>query len=160
MKKLLLTALFLAIPLTVAATSWAYAFVVYNDGIYIISEEETTDVTQKIGEVTNYSDMYQAGGNFSNIYEKGTAYYEIDSIDPAEAIAVQVEEGRYIIAHYDGAYEYTPSINNTVEKITDLINPVVEPVYRESGGGFMYIVIGLVVGVLVLVFIVRRRDKK
>lgn len=160
MKKLFFTLLFLAIPLTVIATSWAYSFVVYNDGVYVVSEDETTEITKEIGHVTAYSDMYTASGNFSNAYPKGTPYYEIEGIDTAEAIAVEAEEGRYVVARYEHEYEHTPSMNGVVEKINDLVPSVDEPIIRESGPFLKWIVIVTVIVVLALMFNVIRRDRK
>jgi hypothetical protein len=160
MKKIFFTLLFLAIPLTVTATSWVYLFVVYNDGVYVVSEDETTEVVKEIGHVTAYSDMYTASGNFSNVYPKGTPYYKIDGIDTTEAIAVEAEEGRYVIARYEHEYEHTPSMNSFIEKITHIVPPVDEPINRESGGMMKWVVSATVVVVLALMFIVIRRDRK
>ncbi len=39
------------------ATSWAYPFVVWQDYIYVVSEEYVTEIDKEIGKVTKYSDM-------------------------------------------------------------------------------------------------------
>lgn len=90
------------------ATDWAYRFVVWNDTIYVVSEEYVTDVEEEIGQVTHYSDQNQTGGNFSNAYPKGTKYYAIQEVERKEAIAVQQEDHTYIKAYSNGAYEYKP----------------------------------------------------
>lgn len=41
------------------------------------------------------------GGNFSNIYPKGTKYYAIQGITPESVIAVETLEG-YVMARYEG----------------------------------------------------------
>ncbi len=94
------------IPQQSKATDWAYRFVVWNDTIYIVSEEYVTDVEGEIGHVTHYSDLKQKGGNFSNAYPKGTKYYAIKGEERKKAIAVQQEDHTYIKAYSNGAYEY------------------------------------------------------
>lgn len=88
------------------ATDWTYRFVVWEETMYVVSEEYVTDVEAEIGQVTKYSDMKQYGGNFSNAYEKGTKYYSIKGVDPSKAIAVQVEKDVYLKAESNGAYDY------------------------------------------------------
>lgn len=104
---LLVSIIFVLIfPYKSFATSWAYPFVVWNDYIYVISDEYIVSIDRKIGEVTKYSDMEQYGGDFSNVYPKGTKYYSIEGTDTAIAIAVQDEQGNYIKAIRDGEYTY------------------------------------------------------
>ncbi|MEK4425351.1 hypothetical protein [Solibacillus sp. FSL K6-1523] len=93
-------------PFTANATSWVYSFVVWDEHIYVISKETVTDIDKKIGKVTAYSDMESYGGNFSNVYPKGTKYYSIKDVDPMIAIAVQDENGQFIKANRDGEYTY------------------------------------------------------
>ncbi|MEG0473333.1 MAG: hypothetical protein RR588_13450 [Solibacillus sp.] len=93
-------------PLKTMATSWVYLFVVWDDSIYVISEETVTHVDKVIGKVTKYSDMDQYGGNFSNVYPKGTKYYSIKDVDPKIAIAVQDENGQFVKAIREGEYTY------------------------------------------------------
>ncbi|MCH7323959.1 hypothetical protein LZ480_19025 [Solibacillus sp. MA9] len=100
------------IPQLVFATSWAFPFVVWNDSIYVITDEVVPLVEQKIGKVTRYSDMEQFGGNFSNYYPKGTTYYAIEGIATTEAIAVEHEKGKYIKAVYESPYEFQGSVMN------------------------------------------------
>lgn len=88
------------------ATDWAYQFVVWEGTIYIVSDEQVTDVDEVIGQVTKYSDMKQYGGNFSNTFQKGTKYYSVKGVDPNKAIAVQLDKHVYVKAENDGAYEY------------------------------------------------------
>lgn len=94
------------LPVRVGATSWAFPFIVWNDSIYVTSDEPVTDVGKKIGKVTSHSDMEQYGGNFSNIYEKGTKYYSIDGISTNVAIAVEVSNGKFIRANYESPYTF------------------------------------------------------
>lgn len=104
---LLLTSLLLMIvPANIGATSWVFPFVVWNDSVYVISSESVTDVGKSIGKVTSYSDMEQFGGNFSNIYEKGTKYYAINGISTDIAIAVEEYTGRFLRADYESAYTF------------------------------------------------------
>lgn len=82
--------------------SWAYPFVKWENETYVVTEEEVKEekIGDKIGEVTFYSHQEGAetSGNFSNRYEEGTEYYEIIDINKKEAIAVKVQEGRFIKA--------------------------------------------------------------
>lgn len=85
---------------------WAYAFVVYNDNTYIISEShvEPNKIGKKIGDVTKYSDMEGIySGNFSNQFPKGTEYFENKGVRTKEAIAIK-ENKTFIKADYDGKY--------------------------------------------------------
>lgn len=95
------------------ATSWVYLFVVWDGYIYVISDEYVTNIDKEIGEVRKYSDMESYGGNFSNVYPKGTKYYSILDINTEVAIAVEDKLG-YKKAIRDGAYTYreNPIQNN------------------------------------------------
>ena len=113
MKKTFLIAvpllLCLVIPLfssKVFATSWAYSFVVWNDYVYVVSEETVLNVEKEIGKVTKYSDMEPSSGNFSNVFPKGTKCYSIKGINTTIAIAVQSSDGHYIKAYRQGEYMY------------------------------------------------------
>jgi len=88
------------------ATSWVYPFVVWNDTIYVISDEYVITVDEVIGHVTKYSDMEQYGGNFSNIYNKGTKYYSITGVSTDKAIAIEEANERYKKALSEGEYAY------------------------------------------------------
>ena len=98
----------------VFATSWAYPFVVWNDSVYVVSEETIDDVEKEIGKVTKYSDMEQYGGNFSNVYPKGTKYYSIKGINTSVAIAVESSDGQYIKAYLQGEYTYKKSFTEYI----------------------------------------------
>ncbi|KGP91863.1 hypothetical protein N780_16050 [Pontibacillus chungwhensis BH030062] len=93
-------------PTQALATSWAYPFVVWDNSLYIVTEEEVKDVGEKIGKVTRYSDMEQYGGNFSNVYEKGTHYYAIEGVSTGQAIAVREASGTYVKAEWEKEYTY------------------------------------------------------
>ncbi|GAM12452.1 hypothetical protein [Mesobacillus selenatarsenatis] len=88
------------------ATSWAYSFVVWDGYIYVISNENVTEVDSEIGQVSRYSDMEQYSGNFSNAYKKGTKYYSIEGIGTDDAIAIGESDGQYIKAYREGEYEF------------------------------------------------------
>lgn len=106
--KLLLTvALLFSLFVTATWASWAYPFVVNDGKLYVTTKEpvEETLIDKEVGEVTYFSDQEGSyGGNFSNIYPKGTPYYSIRGIDPDEAIAIKTTEGTYIRAVFE--YEY------------------------------------------------------
>ncbi|WP_186321388.1 hypothetical protein [Bacillus sp. FJAT-22090] len=85
--------------------SWAYAFVVWDGYVYVMTNEVVNNVDKKIGHVTKYSDREGTySGNFSNTYPKGTRYYSIKEISTDEAIAVEVDTGNYLKAKRDGEY--------------------------------------------------------
>lgn len=84
---------------------WAYAFVVWDDYVYVITTEQVNEVDKKVGHVTKYSDREGTySGNFSNAYPKGTKYYSIQGISTDEAIAIQEDGETYIKAVRDGEY--------------------------------------------------------
>ncbi|MFJ7827350.1 hypothetical protein [Psychrobacillus sp. NPDC096623] len=98
---LFLSILFPSKPLA----DWAYAFVVWDDYLYVITTEQVDEVDKKIGHVTKYSDREgNYSGNFSNAYPKGTKYYSIQGISTDEAIAIQEDDGTFIKATRDGEY--------------------------------------------------------
>lgn len=86
------------------ALSWAYSFVVWSGNVYEVTEE--TVLESKLGEVigevkTKPNDMTgNFYGNASNSYPKGTKYYEINGRSTESAIAVEVEEKRWVVAVY------------------------------------------------------------
>ncbi|MBK3497018.1 hypothetical protein JFL43_19675 [Viridibacillus sp. YIM B01967] len=88
-----------------SSADWAFSFIVWDGYIYQLSNESVNDISEEIGEVTKYSDMEGTySGNFSNAYEKGTKYYSIEGISTQEAIAIEVEDGKYRKAFRDGKY--------------------------------------------------------
>ena len=90
-----------------SSMDWASNFVVWDEYIYIVSDEYTENVGAVLGEVTHYSDHEATyTGNFSNQYEKGTKYYEIEGVSPEVAIAVK-ENDKYRIAKQEGKYGET-----------------------------------------------------
>ncbi|MFJ7975963.1 hypothetical protein ACIQZI_09750 [Peribacillus sp. NPDC096379] len=87
--------------------SWAYAFVVYDGNIYVVSEThiKPNKIGKKIGKVTKYSDREGTySGNFSNQFPKETDYYEIKGATTKEAIAIKESKESFIKAKYDGKY--------------------------------------------------------
>lgn len=103
-------------PCKANATSWAYPFVVWDDYIYVISDENVENIDKEIGEVTKYSDMEQYEGNFSNVYPQGTKYYSIVGINTDHAMAVQVGDDQYIKAFREGPYTYKKSYTQYIFK--------------------------------------------
>lgn len=84
---------------------WTYSFVVWDDYVYMITDEQVEEVDKEIGHVTKYSDREGTySGNFSNAYPKGTKYYSINGISTDEAIAVLEGSRTYIKATRDGEY--------------------------------------------------------
>lgn len=89
-----------------AVASWAYPFVVNDGKIFVVSEDRVEESTlgDVVGKVTYHTDQEGTyGGNFSNIYPKGTKYYAIQGIAPESTIAVETQEG-YVMARYEGEY--------------------------------------------------------
>ncbi|SIS45927.1 hypothetical protein [Salimicrobium flavidum] len=83
-----------------------------------MTEQYIPEAGEKIGEVISHSDMEQSGGNFSNLYKKGTAYFRVPDIPVDEKIAIR-DEGRYRVAERTGAYTYGSLFSasgNDVEK--------------------------------------------
>lgn len=98
--------LFVMCSSSAAVASWAYSFVVNDGKIYVVSEDRVDQSTlgDVVGKVTYHTDREGTyGGNFSNIYPKGTKYYAIQGITPESAIAVETQEG-YVMARYEGEY--------------------------------------------------------
>jgi len=103
---LLLLAFVIAFPSIVYATDWAYRLVVYDGGTYEVTDEAVDEsrIGKKIGKVTRYSDMRSYGGNFSNYFPKGTAYFEITGMSISQEIAVKTGDGTYVKAVYRGPH--------------------------------------------------------
>lgn len=99
MKYLLSVIIFIFLVGCSSSTSWAYQFLKYNDVHYIVTEEkvEIYDLGEKLGEVKYYLEEEQNSKDLSsNIYPKGTEFYEINGISSLEAIAVKDVEGEII----------------------------------------------------------------
>ncbi|WP_235822738.1 hypothetical protein [Cytobacillus massiliigabonensis] len=81
-------------PLSVQALDWAYPFVVWNGNVYEVTDEKVGDIGDVIGKVRRgTNDMTgEYFGDASNMYPKGTKYYEVTGISPKIAIAVEVGE--------------------------------------------------------------------
>lgn len=87
-----------------SSMDWAHNFVVWDEYIYIVSDEYTENVGEVLGEVTHYSDQEATyTGNFSNKYEEGTKYYKIEGVSTEVAIAVE-ENDEFRIANQEGKY--------------------------------------------------------
>ncbi|MGD6991363.1 hypothetical protein [Sutcliffiella horikoshii] len=86
------------------ALSWAYKFVVWEGGVYEVTEEfmAASDIGEKIGEVKRMADDKTGSyfGDASNYYEKGTRYYAIKGIDSGTAIAVEEQQDMWVKAVY------------------------------------------------------------
>lgn len=93
-------------PITTYATKWVHEFVVWNGYVYVLNDEDVTEIDKEIGQVTKYSDMEQLPGNFSNVYKKGTKYYSIKDISTDDAIAVEDGSGEYKKAVREKEYTF------------------------------------------------------
>jgi hypothetical protein len=130
----------LIFPTKSLATSWAYSFVVWEDNIYVISDEYVSEIKSEIGQVTKYSDMKSYPGNFSNTFEKGTKYYSIKGISTNEAIAIEESNGRYIKAYRDGEYEVRSVFDGYFDGQLGVINI------------FVLLIIGIIAVILIYKF--------
>jgi hypothetical protein len=130
------------------ATKWAYPFVVWQDYIYVVSEEYVTEVDKEIGKVTRYSDMESLPGNFSNMFKKGTKYYSIKGISTDEAIAVEESEGRYIKADREGRYE----VRSTFDGFFDGQQGIIKV--------FILAILGILVAFLIFKILKNNRRKR
>lgn len=139
---LLLTSLVL--PSKSLATSWAYSFVVWDGYIYVVSDEQVTEIGNEIGHVTKYSDMESYPGNFSNSFAKGTKYYSIKGISKNEAIAVEKSKGQYIKAYREAEYKIRGAFDG----------------YFDGQQGAIKIFVLLVIGILAVIFFYRLKGKK
>ena len=129
------------------ATSWAYPFVVWQNYIYVVSEEDVTEIDKEIGKVTKYSDMESLSGNFSNMFKKGTKYYSIKGISTDEAIAVEESDGQYIKADREGKYE----VRSTFDGFFDGQQGIIKV--------FILAILGILVVFLILKFLKNNRGK-
>ncbi|WP_404346860.1 hypothetical protein LG311_14425 [Sutcliffiella horikoshii] len=124
---LLLVICFAMASSTSHALSWAYKFVVWEDGVYEVTEEvvDTSDIGKKIGEVKRMADdrMGSYYGDASNFYEKGTEYYAIKGIDSGTAIAVEDQQDKWIKAVYlhEAPFHWTDLLPYIFLRITAVI---------------------------------------
>lgn len=96
-----------------AGAKWVHAFVVWDDNVYVITDDRVDKAGKEIGEVTKYSSNEGTyPGNFSNEYKKGTKYHAIKGVSTKKAIAIQEKNGAYSKAVWDGKYkrEFVPAI--------------------------------------------------
>jgi hypothetical protein len=90
-----------------SSADWEYRFVVWNDDIYQILEDEVNprNIGKEIGEIKRYSDFEGIYSNgFSNKYPEGTKLYQIMGVETSEYIAIQIGEQQYIKAKDNGKY--------------------------------------------------------
>ncbi|KPB05200.1 hypothetical protein [Bacillus sp. CHD6a] len=104
-KKILLSLLFTFLASNnVLALDWAYPFVVYKGGVYEVTDERLTkeELGNEIGEVKRKADEYSGNyyGDASNLYDKGTKYYDIEGFAPETAIAIEERSGEWVKAVY------------------------------------------------------------
>lgn len=132
------------LPAKVMATKWLYPFVVWDGYIYEVTEEPVTVIGDKIGKVTNYSDMEQQSGNFSNAYPKGTKYYAIKCISSEKSIAVQESEKQYVKADRKEKYEFEQAFD--------------EP--KDIGRGIIFSIVGIFVVIFIYKLVKNRLDKR
>ena len=100
MKKILFFILFMLIFISSAqALSWAYSFVVWNGNVYEVTDVKVVEneIGEHIAEVkTTPNDMTgNYYGDASNVYPKGTKYYELNNVSSDIAIAVEIKENQY-----------------------------------------------------------------
>lgn len=113
MRATLLALLLFGSMLSQASADWAANFVVFNGGMYTVTEEEvaTNAIGEQIGQVTRYSDREGTyGGNFSNRFPVGTPYYAILGAGEHKRIAVKTEDGTFVAAIYTGRYGADASV--------------------------------------------------
>ena len=95
-KLFFLAALISCALLPQASADWAASFVVYNGGMYTVTEEEipSESIGDRIGQVTHYSDEEGTySGNFSNRFPEGTPYYAIqDGLERDRRLAARRRE--------------------------------------------------------------------
>lgn len=99
---LLLLCFFFTSQWSVQALSWAYPFVVWKGNVYEVTDEKVSDIGDVIGKVKRgTNDMTgEYFGDASNMYPKGTKYYELIGVSPEKAIAVEVKENVWQKAVY------------------------------------------------------------
>jgi hypothetical protein len=136
----------LIFPTKSHATSWAYSFVVWEDNIYVISDEYVSEIKNEIGHVTKYSDMKSYPGNFSNTFKKGNKYFSIKGVNPNEAIAIEESNGRYIKAYRDGEYKVKSAFDG----------------YFDGQQGVVKIFVLLIIGIttVMLIYKVKKNNRK
>lgn len=135
----LLLVFFIGCTLLVSTTfaKWAYAFVVYDGNVYVISEAHVDP--EQIGKVTKYSDIEGTySGNFSNQFPKGTEYYEINGVKTKEAIAVKESEGVFIKANYNGKYDGIDENADSKKSWQDFVPYLLEVIWLT---GIIFLVI-------------------
>ncbi|QOR67327.1 hypothetical protein IM538_04085 [Cytobacillus suaedae] len=119
------------------ATKWVYSFVVWDGYVYVVSDEYVTEIGSEIGYVTNYSDMEELPGNFSNKYKEGTKYYSIKGVNTGESIAIEEGEDRFKKADREKEYHIYKEDSHEEQKFT----------FNDFG-------IGLSIGLSVLLLII------
>ncbi len=82
---------------SVQALDWAYSFVVWKGNVYEVTDEKVSDIGDVIGKVRRgTNDMTgEYFGDASNMYPKGTKYYEIMGVSTKNAIAVEVGDNEW-----------------------------------------------------------------
>ena len=106
MRNKIIFLLIISLSITISSTqalSWAYPFVVWNTNVYEVTDDEVIDslLGKRIGEVKTKPNMRgDYYGNASNVYPKGTRYYEISGVATDISIAVEVKEGQWVKANF------------------------------------------------------------
>jgi hypothetical protein len=117
---------------SVQALSWEYPFVVWKGKVYRVTDETMTSsqVKKSIGGVETKPNEMTGNyyGNASNSYPIGTGYYEIIGVHYDNAIAVRVENRKWLKAVY------------TQKAPFHLMNYISKP--------YLYLVAGLVISLL------------
>ena len=124
---ILIVIILFLIPIN-AYVIWAYAFVVYNKNVYVITDKKVNSelIDSEIGHVTKYSSHEGTySGNFSNVYPKGTKYYKIKGTDVNELIAIKEKDGSFTEAKYEHEYAGARYDNQTLLYLIGLIVSVI-----------------------------------
>ena len=76
--------------------------IIFEGRLYAGSDENVITVGEQIGvidqKIEQETQEDQAKGNYSNYYAEGTRIFEVDSKSVVEAIAVEIEDRRYVEA--------------------------------------------------------------
>lgn len=80
--------------------SYAFPAIKWEGRVYKVTTEEVSDVEKEIGEVKEFSgiELKNEPDNFSNHFPVGTKLYSIKNIDTKTAIAIKLNENKYIKA--------------------------------------------------------------
>lgn len=91
------------------ALDWANKFIVWHGDVYVVDEKVKLSedrIGKKIGQVKRLANDMTGKyyGDASNLYPKGTTYYEIINVSTSEALAIKSND-MYFIARIGEVYE-------------------------------------------------------